>query len=207
MTRSDEISASVRTSMAEVFDGSSESDNEDAEDIDVASTSILLRIPLPLASTESNVGVGGAVLLEELELSSHTCCGYLTWSCSIVLLNSPPCIGGMKFSQRPSIFPTTNLCMNRWVSCECSALISSVPSRPTRCKMAISPPGWNFIHESAFNTFPSSMIIFLPSAICPSTSRLVHSLSFFAVMFIVMTPGTWPMRGPLKATSGGSTAS
>lgn len=190
LRRSEEISASVRASMAEVLDGSSESDKEDAEDIDVASTSLLLRIPSPLPSTKSNVGVGGAVLLVELELSSHTCCGYLTWPSSIMCLNSPPCTGGMKFPQRPSIFPTTNLCMNCWVSCECSALISSVPSRPTRCKMAISPPGWNFIHESAFKTFPSSMIIFLPSAIWPSTSRLVHSLSFFAVVFIVVTSGT-----------------
>ena len=141
LRRSEEISASVLASIADVFDCSSESDIEEAEDSDVASVYFLLRIPPASASTASNIGVGGAVLLDELELCSISCPVSMPGSCSALGINCPPCTGGMKFSQRPSILPTTNLCMNCCVSAECNALISSVPSRPIMCKMAISPPG------------------------------------------------------------------
>ena len=141
LRRSEEISASVRASIADVLSCSSDSDIDEAEDSDVESACLLLRIPLVSASIASNIGVGGAVLLDELELCSLSCSACLTESCSTLGMNCPPCTGGMKFSQRPSTLPTTNLCMNCCVSAECNALISSVPSRPTMCKMAISPPG------------------------------------------------------------------
>lgn len=72
MSRSEEISASVRTSIADDFVVFSDSDIDEAEDIDAASVYFLLRSPALSASTGSNIGVGG-VLFDELELPSHSC--------------------------------------------------------------------------------------------------------------------------------------
>ena len=96
-------------------------------------------------SAGSNIGEGSSDLSssdESCRSSTSTVPDFGLISCSSVFPNFPPCMGGTKSLHRPSMLPIWNLNMNSCVSNPWKAFTSSVASRPTICRMALSPPGW-----------------------------------------------------------------